>query len=94
MEINGYKFIELDGDEIFVTKSKEDVLKFYHETYGTPKEMIDLTDEEFLEHLIELDLNGDVVQKKRDNLGWCYYDEYKKQALKDEGCKPVIYHYL
>lgn len=95
MIVNGYLMIEDEDNEIYVSKSVDDVLDFYKSNYGTPEEnLCGMSDSEFIEalhildftnlkyHIKNIDFNG--VMKSK-----C--DVYYEQAIKNEGCKPVLW---
>lgn len=101
-EINGYKLIDCDDDAIYVAKSKQDVLNYWIENYGTPLDLIGLSDEEFLEDLVVMELNSERVTLEReflmdedtgDKKKSTYWDFYKEAA---EGCgvecEPILWY--
>ena len=99
LNINNYELILSEDDAIYVAKSKEDVLSFYKENYGNPSDDLLCSDQEFLENLIVYDLKSDIVQKIRiiknddsgENTAESYYEYYKKAAIEDKGCQPVLW---
>ena len=104
LEINGYKLFDNEDDAVYVAKSKEDVLKFYEDTYGTTQENCDMTHEEFLDAVTELSLSSESIQKeitvaeetdtgtKTTNVS--VYSLYVEEAQKDQGCSPVLWFNL
>ncbi|MCW3176256.1 hypothetical protein RMB13_07245 [Acinetobacter sp. V102_4] len=99
LEINGYKIFENHDEAVYVAKSKEDVYDYFVENYGSTEECQDETKEQFIENLIEIELDSKCTQHKRewisDDTGErsesSYYDEYKKVASKDEGTEVIAY---
>lgn len=101
--INDYFLIDCDDDAIYLAKSKQDVLNYWKEYYGTPMELVGETDEEFLEGLTVLDLSSEEVQKSRLNIHeelpdymkiyYSYYDTYSYHAHYSETkCKPILWY--
>lgn len=99
LSINGYKFISCEDDALYVAKSKQDVLDYYKENYGSPFDLLKISDEEFLDDLVIYDLDSEYMQMKRnikndDNgefTNESYYDYYEKAAREDIGCQPVLW---
>ena len=99
LEINGYKIYENDDDAIYASKSKEDVYNYFVENYGSTEDCQNQTKEQFIEQLVEIELDGKCAQHTRewtsDDDGMVfestYYDEYKKVAEKDQGTEVIAY---
>ena len=101
--INDYLLIDCDDDAIYLAKSKQDVLNYWKENYGTPMELVGETDEEFLEGLRVLDLDSEEVNKIRTSIVEevteytegirSYFDVYAYEAKFSEVlCKPVLWY--
>lgn len=99
LEINSYKIFENEDDAVYVAQSKEDVYNYFVENYGSTEECQNQTKDQFIDQLIEIELDGNCAQRKRD---WIdddsgvisestYYDEYKKVAEKDQGTEVIAY---
>lgn len=103
-EINEYKLIDCDDDAIYIAKSKQDVLDYWYENYGSLLEERDLSDEEFLEDLVVMDLNSDRVTIARNFLmdedtgeekESSYWDIYKEAAEECRmQCEPILWYYV
>ncbi|MCH7390279.1 hypothetical protein [Acinetobacter dispersus] len=99
LEINGYKIFENDDEAVYAAKSKEDVYNFFVENYGPTEECQDQTKEQFIEQLIEIEIDSDSAQRLRtwhnDDTGEItessYYQEYKNAAVKDQGTDVIAY---
>ena len=93
MKINGYSIFENYDEAVYVAKSKKDVYNYFVGNYGSTEECQDQTKDEFIDSLIEIELDSECAQRQRtwhsDDTGditeSSYYDEYKKSAEKDNG---------
>lgn len=103
LTINDYLLIDCDDDAIYLAKSKQDVLNYWKEHYGTPMELVGETDEEFLEDLRVLDLDSEEVNKIRTSIVEevtdytegirSYFDVYAYEAqFSDILCKPILWY--
>lgn len=96
--INGYKLIG-DESELYVAKSKQQVLEYYKSNYGTPSQNIGISDAEYLDQLDIYDLSSSIVHKRKkilnDDTGESdfksYYQLYEETALEDRGCQAIVY---
>ena len=99
MEINGYKIFENSDEAVYVAKSKEDVYNYFVKMYGSTEDCQDETKEQFIDGLIEVELDSESAKKVRmwhsDDTGELtasrYLDEYKKVAIKDVGADVIAY---
>lgn len=101
--VNNFLLINVDDDAIYLAKSKQDVLNYWKEHYGTPMELVGETDEEFLEGLRVLDLDSEEANKIRTSIVEevtdyteeirSYYDVYAYEAqFSDILCKPILWY--
>lgn len=98
-QINDYKIFENEDDAVYAAKSKEDVYSYFVENYGSTEDCQGQTKEQFIEQLIEIELESNCAQRTRewmnDNNGeifeTSYYQEYKKAAEKDQGTEVIAY---
>ena len=65
--VNNFLLINVDDDAIYLAKSKQDVLNYWKEHYGTPMELVGETDEEFLEGLRVLDLDSEEAKDEESS---------------------------
>lgn len=101
-EINEYKLIDCDDDAIYIAKSKQDVLYYWYQNYGSPLDLIHVSDEEFLEDLVVMDLNSERVNIVRDFLmdedtsetkKSSYWEFYKETAEECKvQCEPILWY--
>lgn len=103
VEIDGYKLFENPDEAIYVAKSKEAVLKYHKDTYGTPQDICNMTDAEFLESLDELAMNSDQVKKQfvlneegnkgNSKVKTTIYQQYLNAVAKKQDCMPIFWFY-
>ena len=99
MEINGYKIFENCDEAVYAAKSKEDVYNYFVKMYGSTEDCQDETKEQFIDGLIEIELDSESAKKVRkwhnDDTGEVtasrYIDEYKKVAEKNDGVDVIAY---
>lgn len=99
LEINGYKIFQNGDDAVYAAKSKDDVYNYFVENYGSTEDCQDETKEQFIENLMEIDLDSEIAQSDRTWIGddtgetfdTSYYQEYKNAAEKDKGTAVIAY---
>lgn len=101
--VNNFLLINVDDDAIYLAKSKQDVLNYWKDHYGTPMELVGETDEEFLDGLRVLDLDSEEVNKIRVSIVEevtdyteeirSYFDVYVYEAqFSGVLCKPILWY--
>lgn len=99
MEINGFKIFENTDEAVYAAESKEDVYDYFVEMYGSTEDCQSQTKEQFIDGLIEIEVDGDSAQRIRtwncddtgETLEKSYFDEYKKIAEKNKGVDVIAY---
>ena len=95
--INGYRLFENTDEAVYIAKSKEDVYDYFVKNYGSTEDCQGQNKEQFIDELIEINLDSDSANRTRtwvnddtgENYKTSYYEEYRKAALKND-CVSVI----
>lgn len=99
LEINGYKIFVNEDEAIYAAKSKEDVYNYFVENYGSTEDCQRQTKEQFIDQLVEIEVDSECAQCIRTRLNddngeiteSSYYAEYKAAAAKNEGTEVIAY---
>ena len=99
MEINGYKIFENCDEAVYVAKSKEDVYNYFVATYGPTEDCQSKTKEQFIDGLVEIELDSGCAKRERtwlnDDTGEVskssYLDEYNNVASINDGVDVIDY---